>query len=91
MATPTGSISFNKSSYRPGETVIATVSYSDSDSSTGSARFTFTDSGGNNSSVVATFTISDPVTVTSGPGNDRTWTKVNGSDTGSSVQFTATA
>lgn len=91
MASPTGSITFNKTAYKPGEVMTATVAYADADTSSGTGRFTLTDSGGNVTLLTAAFVVSDPVTVTVTAGNDRTWTKVVNSDTGSTVQFTATA
>lgn len=91
MASPTGSVAYDKASYAPGEKMTATVSYSDADSKTGSATFDLTDSQGNLTPVSATFTIADPVGSKANAANDRTWTKVAGSDTGASVKFTATA
>jgi hypothetical protein len=91
MANPTGSVSYDKSSYHPGETMTATVSYADADSKTGVAAFDLTDAAGHVTPAQATFTVSDPVDVTPKPSNDRTWVEVAGSDTGASVKFTATA
>lgn len=90
MASPTGSIAYDKASYKPGDTMTATVSYSDPDSKIATESFDLADTQGNKTTLTGTFTIADPVTVT--PGNvARTWTKVAGSDTGASVKFTATA
>ncbi len=91
MASPTGSVTFDKSSYRPGEVMTATVAYADSDSSTGTAAFNLTDSGGNITPVNAVFTISDPVTIAPSGSNDRTWTAVSGSDNGATKKYTAIA
>ena len=91
MASPTGSVSYDKSSYKPGDVMTATISYSDPDSKTGSGGFDLTDSQGNTTPIFGTFTISDPVTVKAQAANDRVWVKVAGSDTGASVKFTATA
>lgn len=91
MTAPTGSVTFDKSSYKPGETMTATVSYVDADTKSGTATFNLTDSQGNTTPATATFNVADPVSVAAASGNDRTWTKVAGSDTGASVKFTATA
>ena len=90
MAAPTGSVSYDKASYKPGEIITATVSYVDPDSKSWSETFNLTDSQGNLTPASATFVVSDPVSAA--PANlARTWTKVAGSDTGASVKFTATA
>lgn len=91
MTAPTGSVTFDKTSYAPGETITATVSYQDADTKTGTAKFDLTDSQGNKTPATATFSVADPVSVASDPTNDRAWTKLANSDNGSSVKFTATA
>lgn len=91
MTSPTGTVSFNKTSYAPGEIMTATVNFTDADSKSGTATFNLTDTQGNVTPASATFVVSDPVTVAPASGNDRTWILVAGSLTASQAKFTATA
>lgn len=91
MATPTGTVTFDKTVYAPGDTITATVSYSDADSMTGTGEFILRDAAGNSKVLTGTFSIKDTVTVTPALANSRAWTPVAGSDTGSLIKFTALA
>jgi hypothetical protein len=90
MPAPTGSVTFDKASYRPGERITATVVRSDADSRTYTFDTTATDAAGNTGHITGTFVVSDPVTVGQ-PTDDgnRTWTA--GPDDGATATFTATA
>ncbi len=94
------SLTFDQPSYTPGELITLTVAYTpDSPSvvpTTFTATATISDSAGNPlGSASAPFVVNvsqpagDTVAVTDDGG--RTWTETPGSDTGSSVVFTATA
>lgn len=92
--TVTG-ITFDQPSYAPGATITATVTYTAGASDT---QLTFTGvatdpNTGTSGQMEGTFTVqaSDPTTVTVSDSGNRTWTQVPGSDTGTQVQFTATA
>lgn len=87
------SITFDQSSYNPGQTMTATVTYtagiSDNvQSFTGTATDSVTGLAG---SLVVNFTteVTDVTAVTVSDTGNRTWTKI--SDTGSVAKFTATA
>jgi hypothetical protein len=90
MATPViTSFTLDKASYKPGETVTATVKYSDPDARTVNISGTAVDSQGNSSPFAGSFAIVDPVTVAISDDGKRTWTKK--SDDGATAVFNATA
>lgn len=94
MAAPSiTSITFDKASYNPGDTITATVDYV---AGTSAATQTFTGTAtdsttGESGTLQVSFTVNenDSTTVTVTDGGGRTWTKI--SDTGSIAKFTATA
>lgn len=90
MATPTVSASLNKSSFAPGEQMLLTVQYGDTDNDTVLVTVTVEDSQGNKSApVTINANIADPVTVTVSDSDNRTWTKQ--SDTGTVAVYRAVA
>lgn len=93
MAPSITSISFDKTSYTPGQTVTATVTYVPG---TAPKSFTFTgtvtDTATNaQGTATGTFSVNEPdaTTVSATDSGNRTWTKA--SDTGSVATFTAVA
>ncbi len=89
MAVPTVTASLNKPSYRPGETMVLTVTYGDTDTKRMTVTITVADSDGNTSPPATLTAVIDPVTVEVTDDGDRTWTKT--SDTGSVAVFQAVA
>jgi ribosomal protein L19 len=87
------SISFDKTTYLPGDTITATVNYTQGTSdSIQTLTGTVTDSTtGRTGTLQQTFTVQvkDTTTVSVTDSGNRTWTKA--SDTGSVAKFTATA
>jgi hypothetical protein len=94
MAAPSiSSITFDKATYSPGDTITATVDYTAGTSNvtqtfTGTATDSTTGQTGN-LTVDFVVTENDATTVTVSDSGTRTWTKI--SDTGSIAKFTATA
>jgi hypothetical protein len=87
MADPIVSASLDKPTYKLGEPMTLTVTYSDPDHDVAEQTITVEDSAGTKT-VVTTTAIVDPLTVTvSDP--DRTWSKV--SDNGQVAVFAAAA
>lgn len=87
------SITFDKATYNPGDTITATVNYAPGTSDvtqsfTGTATDSTTGQTGKLSVNFVT-TKSDTTSVTVSDSGSRTWTKI--SDTGSIAKFTATA
>jgi len=89
MAAPNVAVSTDKPTYNVGDTVTATVVYSDPDAHVYTLTGTAVDQEGHQTQATSTFAISDPVTVTVTDDGGRAWTKV--SDTGSTAVFTAKA
>lgn len=87
------SITFDKASYAPGDTITATVDYTGGTSDvtqtfTGTATDSTTKETG---TLQVTFTVTEPdqTTISVADSGGRVWTKI--SDTGSIAKFTATA
>lgn len=87
------SITFDKASYAPGDTITATISYS---AGTSDVTQTFegvaTDSStGETGTLQVSFVVTEPdtTTITVSDSGNRVWAKI--SDTGSIAKFTATA
>jgi hypothetical protein len=90
MANPTVSAALNKSSFAPGEQMLLTVQYGDTDNDTVQVTIVVSDSTGNSSEpVVINANIADPVTVTVTDDGNRTWTKQ--SDNGAVAVYRAVA
>lgn len=90
MANPTVSAALNKSSFAPGEQMLLTVQYGDTDNHPLTVTVVVSDSTGNSSNpVTVTANIADPVTVTVSDDGGRTWTKQ--SDNGSVAVYRAVA
>lgn len=90
MANPTVSAALNKASYAPGEQMLLTVQYGDTDNDTVTVTVVVSDSSGNSSDpLTINANIADPVTVTVTDDGGRTWTKQ--SDNGSVAVFRAVA
>ena len=87
------SITFDKTSYAPGDVITATVDYSAGTSDvTQTFKGTATDSVTNETGTLTvnfTVTENDTTTVTVSDSGSRVWTKI--SDSGSIAKFTATA
>lgn len=88
MANPTVSAQLDKATYRPGDVMQLTVTYSDPDQKTVSVDVQVTDSSGNKSPVYTVNAVVDQLSVAVTDPN-RTWTKK--SDNGSVAVYTATA
>lgn len=90
MANPTVSSSLNKAAFAPGEQMLLTVQYADSDNKALTVTVVVTDSTGNSSGpVVVNANINDPVTVAVTDDGGRTWTKQ--SDNGAVAVYRAVA
>ena len=90
MANPTVTASLNKATFAPGEQMILTVSYGDTDNKALQVTVVVTDSQGNSSDpVVVTANINDPVSLTVTDDSNRTWTKQ--SDNGAVAVYKAVA
>lgn len=90
MANPTVSASLNKSTFAPGEQMLLTVQYGDTDNDVVTVTIVVSDSTGNSSEpLTINANITDPVTVTVSDDGGRTWTKQ--SDNGSVAVFRAVA
>lgn len=90
MATPTVTASLNKSNFAPGEQMILTVTYGDTDNAGVTVQVVVTDSQGHSSAPVSVqANISDPVTVDVEDDGSRDW--VLQSDSGSVAVYRAVA
>jgi len=90
VANPTVSASLNKSTFAPGEQMLLTVQYGDTDNDVVTVTIVVSDSTGNSSEpLTINANITDPVTVTVSDDGGRTWTKQ--SDNGSVAVFRAVA
>ncbi len=90
MATPTVSASLNKSTYAPGEAMLLTVQYGDTDNEPVTVTVIVEDSQGNKSApVTVVANVADSVTVSVSDVDGRTWTKQ--SDNGSVAVYRAVA
>jgi len=90
MAVPTVSASLNKSTFAPGEQMLLTVQYGDTDNDVVTVTVVVADSQGNVSDpVVVNANINDPVTVTVTDSDSRVWTKQ--SDNGAVAVYRAVA
>jgi hypothetical protein len=89
MANPVAAISTDKQTYAVGETITATMTYSDPDARAVTITGTATDAEGHATQATVVINISDPVTPAVSDSASHTYTKV--SDTGSVAVFTATA
>jgi hypothetical protein len=88
MANPTAVLSTNKGTYAPGETIVLTVTYGDTDRYTLVINVAITDSAGNTGTATTSVVIDQgTVVVTSTPA--KTWTLT--SNTGTVATFTTTA
>lgn len=89
MATPTVTASLNKASYAPGEDMILTVTYGDTDTQLVTVTVQVTDKAGNQSNPQNVSAVIDPLTVSVTDDAGRTWTRQ--SDTGSTAVYKAVA
>lgn len=90
MASPTVTASLNKPTYAPGEEMLLTVQYGDTDNDSVTVTIVVTDSQGNQSEpVTVVANVSDPLTVEVSDSDGREWTKQ--SDSGSVAVYRAVA
>ncbi|WDZ86227.1 hypothetical protein [Micromonospora cathayae] len=89
MAVPTVTASLDATTYAPGDQMLLTVAYADTDSQTLTLTIVVTDDRGNQSAPVIVPTVIDPLTVAVTDDSGRTWTRV--SDTGTVAVFRAVA
>jgi uncharacterized protein YfaS (alpha-2-macroglobulin family) len=89
MPNPTASVSLDKTSYNTGDTITATVTYTDPNTTALTVTTTVTDSTGQSSTPATATAVLNPATVSTTDSGGRTWAKQ--SDNGSVAVFTATA
>ncbi|SCL16485.1 hypothetical protein [Micromonospora inyonensis] len=89
MAVPTVTASLDAATYAPGDQMLLTVAYADTDTQPLTVTITVTDARGNHSTPVIVPIVVDPLTVTVHDDSGRSWTRV--SDTGAVVVFRAVA
>lgn len=89
MAAPTLTASLNAATYKPGDQMILTVTYSDPDTKAVTLSIVATDSTGAASQPVTVTAVIDPTVLAVSDSSGRTWAKQ--SDTGSVATFKATA
>jgi hypothetical protein len=89
MAVPTVTASMDATTYAPGDQMLLTVAYADTDTRPLTVTIVVTDDRGNQSAPVTVPTVIDPLTVTVTDDSGRTWTRV--SDTGAVAVFRAVA
>lgn len=89
MTAPTLTASLDASTYKPGDKMTLTVSYTDPDTKAVEVTVTVTDASGNTSSPASVSAVIDPTTLKVTDASGRVWAKV--SDTGKVAVFTATA
>jgi hypothetical protein len=88
MANPTVTASLDKTTYSPGDQMVLTVNYGDTDSKAVKVTVTVEDAEGNKSAPVVVNAVIDPLTVAVTDA-DRTWTKQT--DNGATAVYKATA
>lgn len=89
MAAPTVTASLNRATYAPGDVMILTITYGDSDTKPVSVSIVVTDSQGNASAPVVATAVIDPLAIAVTDSSGRTWSRV--SDSGSVAVYQATA
>lgn len=89
MAVPTVTAALDAPTYSPGDQMLLTVAYADTDTQPLTVTIVVTDALGNSSAPVTVPTVVDPLTVTVTDDSGRTWTRL--SDTGTVAVFRAVA
>ncbi|MBQ0903907.1 hypothetical protein [Micromonospora sp. U21] len=89
MAAPTAIAALSAPDYSPGDQMLLTVTYSDTDTKPLTVTIVVTDAQGNSSAPVKVTAVIDPLTLTVNDDSGRTWTRV--SDNGSVAVYRAVA
>ncbi|SCE98534.1 hypothetical protein GA0070607_4001 [Micromonospora coriariae] len=89
MAAPTATAALSASAYSPGDQMLLTITYSDTDTKPLTVTVVVTDAQGNSSAPVKVTAVIDPLTLTVTDDSGRTWTRV--SDNGSVAVYRGVA
>ncbi|MET8351834.1 MULTISPECIES: hypothetical protein [unclassified Micromonospora] len=89
MAAPAAIAALSASAYSPGDQMLLTVTYSDTDTKPLTVTIVVTDAQGNSSAPVKVTAVIDPLTLTVTDDSGRTWTRV--SDNGSVAVYRGVA
>ncbi|MEV0327085.1 hypothetical protein AB0H63_11670 [Micromonospora echinospora] len=89
MAVPTVTASLDAATYAPGDQMLLTVAYADTDTQPLTVTIAVTDARGNHSTPVTVPIVIDPLAVAVTDDSGRTWTRV--SDSGAVAVFQAAA